>query len=323
MSLFDHIFPKRHTSFFSPRARGHEFPTTLSLFGAQLSTNEILTCFTTHHAKRLRHPHSSFDPSSFAHTVRFTLLRCYSDFNSAWILTAVLRRGFTTFSHQRVHISDVSCGLNILACSSNCSRLPSLEFQPPLHHGRTVAAILLEPLPHAAATTSAADLHRRRHHKPFHQPPVIQSYRHLWSSHPRSSHSPHAPHTTLHTIAAAQSIPADSTFAARVSTTTTPATPHHGASHPARPIFQTQPAATEPRWPHFSTSTTTPCPISQTHHSRVTTIGIPTPSTDTSSTEQSNLPNGHGRPALLVFLPLTFSPGNSHITVRPNIPPAL
>ena len=131
------------------------------------------------------------DPSSFAHTVRFTVSCFYSDFNSAFILTAVLRRGFTTFSHQHVHISDVSRGLNILACSSNCSRLPSLEFQPPFHHGCTVAAILLEPLPHAAATTSAADLHRRRRHKPFHQPPFIQPYMHLWSPHPRSSHSPH------------------------------------------------------------------------------------------------------------------------------------
>ena len=192
------------------------------------------------------------DPSSFAHAMRFTVSCFYSDFNSAFISTAVPHRGCTTFSHQHVHISGVLCGLNILACSSNRSRSQSLEFQPPLHHGRTVAAVLLEPLPHAAATTSAADLHRCRHHKPFHQPPFIQPYWHLWSPHPRSSHSPHAPHTTLHTIAAAQSIPADSTFTARISATATPATPHHGASHPARPIFQTQPTA-----------------ISQAHRSRL------------------------------------------------------
>ena len=304
--LFDHIFFQKttHQLFFPP---GQEVMSFLRLYHF-LEHSYPQTRFspvslrTTQNDCDIRIP--GFDPSSFAHTVRFTLLRCYSDFNSAWILTAVLRRGFTTFSHQRVHISDVSCGLNILACSSNCSRLPSLEFQPPLHHGRTVAAILLEPLPHAAATTSAADLHRRRHHKPFHQPPVIQSYRHLWSSHPRSSHSPHAPHTTLHTIAAAQSIPADSTFAARVSTTTTTtATPHHGASHPARPIFSN--TARSHRTPLANTSAPPPPPhvpspkptIQDSWHQ---TDHHPTPSTATSSTEQFNA-GVAGLPTLDIF----------------------
>ena len=62
-----------------------------------------------------------------------------------------------------MRISLIFCGLNISACSSNYSRLPSLEFQTPLHHGRTVATILLEPLPQTftdAATTNPSTSHQ-------------------------------------------------------------------------------------------------------------------------------------------------------------------
>ena len=218
------------------------------------------------------------------------------------------------------------CGQNFSACSSNHLRLSSLEFQPLLHHGRTMATVLLEPLLAPAAATSAADLHRRRHHPSFHKPPLIQPHRHIWSTYPCSSHSPDSPHATVHTTTTAHAVTTDSTITAKVPAATTSATAHNSSSHSTRHIFQTQSTARSWRWPgsapppppHHPTSHP-PSHPSKTLGTKLTTIGTPILFTAASSIEQYNLPNGHGRPVLPASQLLTFFPGNSHTTAPPSI----
>ena len=153
------------------------------------------------------------------------------------------------------------CAPNFSACSSNYLRLSSLEFQPLLHHGRTMATVLLEPLFAPAAATSAASHHRSRHHPSFHKPPLIQPHWHLWSTHSRSSHTPDSPHTPVY--ATTTTATSDSTIKTRVPAPAASTTAYCSSSHSTRFVVQTQPTARSSRWLRLCTSSTTPHPFTQ------------------------------------------------------------
>ena len=139
----------------------------------------------------------------------------------------------TVFTTLRVLLS---LRTDFSACSINHSRLSSIEFQPPLNHGCTVATILLEPLPAPAAATSAADFHSCRRHPSYHKPPPIQPHRHIWTTYPCSPHSPYSPHAPVHTLTTAYAVTTDSTITARVPTATTSQLQSHHQAHLSKTV---------------------------------------------------------------------------------------
>ena len=141
---------------------------------------------------------------------------------------------------------------------------PQSSRTSPSHHGRAVAAILLESL-FDAATSSAAYQPRYHNFSSHHHTPRLQPHRHLWPTHPRPSYTPRPPlqpvcDSTVHTAIAAYTPTTRIHPTARVSTSAT-ATPAHGrTSHPTTFDVPSQPtAATHRTWHH------SPCPTTQTH----------------------------------------------------------
>ena len=139
----------------------------------------------------------------------------------------------------------------------------------PSHHGRAVAAILLESL-FDAATSSAAHQPRYHNFSSHHRTPHLQPHRHLRPTHSRTSHTPRPPlqplcDSTVHTAIAAHTPTPDTHLPAGVSTSAA-ATPAHGRTcHSTTIDLPTQPTATTHHTWHHSACPTTPThPISHT-----------------------------------------------------------
>ena len=144
----------------------------------------------------------------------------------------------------------------------------------PSHHGRPVAAILLESL-FDAATPSAAYQPGYHTFSSYHHTPHLQPHGQLRPPHPRPSHAPRPPlqpvcDSTVHTAIAAHTPTNDIHPAAGVPTPTT-ATPTHGRTcHPTTFDFPPQSTATTYRTWHHGTCPTTPThPIPYTTCSRL------------------------------------------------------
>ena len=128
----------------------------------------------------------------------------------------------------------------------------------PSHHGRAVAAILLESL-FDAATSSAAYQPGYHNFSSHHHTPRLQPHRHLWPTHPRTSYTPRPPlqpvcDSTVHTAIAAYTPTTGIHLTAGVSTSAT-ATPAYGRTRHSTTIdVPTQPTATTHRtWQHSPT----------------------------------------------------------------------
>ena len=205
-----------------------------------------------------------------------------------------------------------------LACSSLQLVILASTFQLPpstSDHGCALAAILLEPLFASTAATSAA--YRPRHHgfSSHDNSPHLQPYWHLRPTHsctPYASGPPLSPihDLTIHTATTAHTATADSTVTAGVPTSTATTTAHSRPSHSTAIELQAQSTTATSRPHRHCTCSTPPLPLHQptTLGTKQNTIGIPTPSTATSSTAQSNPHNGLEKQGWQGSPPLTSSP---------------
>ena len=144
----------------------------------------------------------------------------------------------------------------------------------PSHHGRAVAAILLESL-FDAATSSAAYQPGYHNFSSHHHTPRLQPYRHLWSTHPRTSHTPRPSlqpicDSTVHTAIAAYTPTTGIHLAAGFSTSATATPAYCRTRHTTTIDFPTQPTATTHHtWQHRACPTTPTHPIPHTTYSRL------------------------------------------------------
>ena len=144
----------------------------------------------------------------------------------------------------------------------------------PSHHGRAVAAILLELL-FDAATSSAAYQPGYHNFPSHHHSPHLQPHWHLWPTHPRTPYTPRPPlqpvcDSTVHTAIAAYTTTTGTNLTAGVSTSATATPAYGGTCHSTTIDIPTQPAATthRPRQ-HSACPTTTTHPIPHSTCSRL------------------------------------------------------
>ena len=170
----------------------------------------------------------------------------------------------------------------------------------PSHHGRAVAAILLESV-FDAATSSAAHQPRYHNFSSHHRTSRLQPHRHLRPTHSRTSYTSRPPlqpicDSTVHTAIAAYTPTPGIHPTAGVSTSAT-ATPANGRTRYSTTIdFPTQPTATTHHtWQHSACPTAPTHPISHTTCSRLlepnrATLGLQHPARPPTTSYNSTHP---------------------------------
>ena len=199
----------------------------------------------------------------------------------------------------------------------------------PSHHGRAVAAILLESV-FDAATSSAAHQPRYHNFSSHHRTPRLQPHRHLRPTHSRTSYTSRPPlqpicDSTVHTAIAAYTPTPGTHLTAGVSTSAT-ATPANGRTRYSTTIdFPTQPTATTHHtWQHSACPTAPTHPIPHTTCSRLlepNRATLESACTATNYIVQFNPPSGLEKQEWPASPPLRFSRGNWLTTVPPSSPP--
>ena len=203
----------------------------------------------------------------------FCVLSCFPGFSSfgpsvsdsMTVLTPLLLPLLTSPTGSRL--------FSLLKSTTGAPR-PRSSDTSPSHHGRAVAAILLESL-FDAATSSAAHQPRYHNFSSHHRTPHLQPHRHLRPTHSRTSYTPRPPlqplcDSTVHTAIAAYTPTPGIHLTAGVSTSAT-ATPANGRTRHSTTIdFPTPPTATTHHtWQHSASATTPTHPIPHTACARL------------------------------------------------------